>query len=383
MRMVPQEGMLKTPLPERFARGWHCLGLERDFADGEPHAVEAFGTKLVVFADDMGDLHILDGYCPHMGGDLSRGAVKDGAIACPFHDWRWDGAGRCVAVPYARRIPKRARTRSWFSSRQNGLLFVWHDPEGNPPPAEVDIPRIDEVYSDEWSDWSWDRWLVKSHSREVVENLVDSSHFFYVHDGFPMMFKNIFDGHVAEQHLTSKGRPDSDLGPDYGNSIAQSRSSYFGPAYVVTHLHNDFNGFITEAVLVACHYPVTHDSFILQSGILAKRPLGLDGDLADGFMAVIVAGVNDGFAQDIAMFENKARIDNPLLCEEDGPVYQLRRWYEQFYVDLADVTEEMTARCEFEVDLSYPGEVWGRQVTANLARKNGAVADAPAQAGSQ
>jgi len=26
-------------------------------------------------------------------------------------------------------------------------------------------------------------------------------------------------------------------------------------------------------------------------------------------------------------------IDNPLLVEEDGPVYQLRRWYQQFYVD--------------------------------------------------
>src|SRR3712207_4991052 len=30
-----------TP-PERFARGWHCLGLARDFQDGKPHAVPAF-----------------------------------------------------------------------------------------------------------------------------------------------------------------------------------------------------------------------------------------------------------------------------------------------------------------------------------------------------
>ena len=39
-----------TP-PERFARGWHCLGLARDFQDGKPHAVEAFGGKLVVWSD--------------------------------------------------------------------------------------------------------------------------------------------------------------------------------------------------------------------------------------------------------------------------------------------------------------------------------------------
>src|SRR3546814_10903003 len=56
-----------------------------------------------------------------------------------------------------------------------------------------------------------------------------------------------------------------------------------------------------------------------------------------------------GFEQDVTIWKNKARIDNPLLCEEDGPVYQLRRWYEQFYVDVEDVTPEMTDRFEFEI----------------------------------
>ncbi|MCT7294450.1 3-ketosteroid-9-alpha-hydroxylase, partial [Rhodococcus sp. PAE-6] len=34
----------------RFARGWHCRGLSRTFKDGKPHAVEAFGPKLGVWA---------------------------------------------------------------------------------------------------------------------------------------------------------------------------------------------------------------------------------------------------------------------------------------------------------------------------------------------
>ncbi len=42
-----------TP-PARFARGWHCLGLADRFRDSGPHAVQAFGTKLVVFADSAG-----------------------------------------------------------------------------------------------------------------------------------------------------------------------------------------------------------------------------------------------------------------------------------------------------------------------------------------
>ena len=51
--------------PTRFARGWHCLGLADRFRDDGPHAVAAFGTKLVVFADSGGQLHVLDAYCRH------------------------------------------------------------------------------------------------------------------------------------------------------------------------------------------------------------------------------------------------------------------------------------------------------------------------------
>ena len=85
--------------PARFARGWHCLGLASSFRDPGPHAVAAFGTKLVVFTDSAGRLHVLDAFCRHMGGDLSRGTVKGDAIACPFHDWRWGGDGWCVRDP--------------------------------------------------------------------------------------------------------------------------------------------------------------------------------------------------------------------------------------------------------------------------------------------
>jgi hypothetical protein len=70
-----------TPMT-RFARGWHCLGLAESFRDGAPHGIDAFGTRLVVFADPDGQLHVLDGYCRHMGGDLSMGTVKGDTLAC-------------------------------------------------------------------------------------------------------------------------------------------------------------------------------------------------------------------------------------------------------------------------------------------------------------
>jgi 3-ketosteroid 9alpha-monooxygenase subunit A len=73
--------------------------------------------------------------------------------------------------------------------------------------------------------------------------------------------------------------------------------------------------------------------------------------------------------QDVHIWLNKAPVQNPLLCEEDGPVYQLRRWYEQFYVDKADVSPEMVERFEFEVDTTKANEFWRAEVAENLAKK--------------
>ncbi len=79
-----------------------------------------------------------------------------------------------------------------------------------------------------------------------------------------------------------------------------------------------------------------------------------------------------GFEQDVEIWRNKTRIDNPLLVEEDGPVYQLRRWYEQFYVDVADVTPDMVDRFEFELDTTQPTAAWMKEVEANLATQKAA-----------
>ncbi|HEX7827031.1 MAG TPA: Rieske 2Fe-2S domain-containing protein, partial [Mycobacterium sp.] len=182
-------------LPDRYARGWHCLGPVADFQDGKPHSVEIFGTKLVVFADSHGELQILDGYCRHMGGDLSQGTIKGDEVACPFHDWRWGGDGKCKLVPYAKRTPRLARTRSWTTDIRSGLLFVWHDVEGNPPPPEVRIPDIPEYGTDDWTEWRWNSILIEgANCREIIDNVTDMAHFFYIHFGLPTYFKNVFEG---------------------------------------------------------------------------------------------------------------------------------------------------------------------------------------------
>jgi 3-ketosteroid 9alpha-monooxygenase subunit A len=358
-----------TP-PARFARGWHCLGLAETFRDGKPHAVHAFGTKLVVWADSQGDIQVLDGYCRHMGGDLTQGEVKGDQVACPFHDWRWGGDGKCKQIPYARRVPLRARTQRYPVAIRNDQVLVWHDVEGSAPDHDILPPQLPGLAEGEYTDWVWESEHIEgSHCRELIDNVVDMAHFYYVHFAFPTSFRNVFEGHVATQFMESKGRPDKTGGYGDAELFLKSEATYYGPSYMINWLDTDYKGFNTEVVLFNCHVPTGPDSFLLQYGIVVKKPQGMDDKTANFIAQKYAEMFGSGFLQDVHIWKNKVPVQNPLLCEEDGPVYQLRRWYEQFYVDVDDIAPEMTDRFEFEVDTTKANEFWQDEVAENLRKK--------------
>ena len=351
-------------LPERFARGWHCLGLADSFADGRPHGVQAFGTKLVVWRGTGGGMSVLDAHCRHLGGDLSQGEVVGDAVACPFHSWRWGGDGRCQEIPYARRVPARARTRSWPTLVQDGQLFVWHDPEGNPPDPDVAIPPIEGWEEGAWTPWVWRSTLVPSSPcRDIVDNMVDMAHFFYVHKGLPTYFKNVFEGPRSTQYYAGTSWEEAATGAaldvgEYDGQVVRSEATYHGPAYLEDKLWNTYGDLTVESLLITSHYPITTTSFLLQYGITVRKHPTMSAEQNARMAQMAMRTIEPGFLQDVEIWKNKTRIENPLLCEEDGPVYQLRRWYEQFYVDVADIRPEMVRRFEFEIDTAKAVEAW-------------------------
>lgn len=37
-----------------------------------------------------GELHAVEGVCPHAGGPLGQGALHDNMLVCPWHAWEYD-----------------------------------------------------------------------------------------------------------------------------------------------------------------------------------------------------------------------------------------------------------------------------------------------------
>ena len=110
-----------------------------------------------------------------------------------------------------------------------------------------------------------------SNCREIIDNVTDMAHFFYIHFGLPTYFKNVFEGHIASQYLHNVGRPDvNDLGTSYGEAHLDSEASYFGPSFMINWLHNNYGGYKAESILINCHYPVT--GFVRAAVVSSRSP---------------------------------------------------------------------------------------------------------------
>ncbi len=325
---------MSKPFPG-YATGWFVVASADELSAGKVLSLAYFGKKLVAFRGESGALNVLDAHCPHLGADLGVGGTVVGdTIRCPFHAWRFAGDGGCVEIPYDRSERKeksllRARTNAWAVRERNGLVFVWHDALGRPPTYE--IPVIAEHGSPEWTPWTLSRMTIRTHPREIIENVADRGHFPAVHGTDLETFENEFVDHMAIQRSTGVAHP---VGG--GEDRFKLTATYYGPAYQVTEMES----FLPNR-LINAHTPIDEHTLHLRFGVMLKN-IG-DEKKMNRYAAGYARNLEVGFLQDVAIWENKVWRDRPTLCDGDGAIGALRRWYRQFYVNPNPETNETTS----------------------------------------
>lgn len=159
--------------PPAIASGWHPVAYAVELGR-KPLAVMLMGQRLVAFRS--GDaIGLLRDRCPHRAAPLSRGAVRDGLIACPYHGWRFDAAGRCREVPGAASCPEISADA--LPVRVEAGL-IWTSLAAVPPP----FPQLPSVMGDPALDRFWWR-LAPSRAGllDALENHLDPAHPHFVH----------------------------------------------------------------------------------------------------------------------------------------------------------------------------------------------------------
>jgi nitrite reductase/ring-hydroxylating ferredoxin subunit len=301
-----------------YPTGWFVVCFSDEIGPRAAVPLQYFGEPLAAYRGEDGRVRVLEAHCSHMGAHLGVGGrVVGNTLACPFHGWRYCEDGGCVEIPYATKIPPHARQRTWTVRELNGVVLLHYDRHGAPPAFE--IPPIAEYGSDEWLPWSTFRYHIRTHPREIVDNLADRAHFAFVHNTELDEFDFGVEGHRAWQKV--RGRA---LLPDGGVDKFASTTTYHGPGYLLMRM----DGALQNYMLLA-HTPVDEQALDLRLAVTLK----IVGDRArtEGYVGHYLANLKAGFEDDIRIWEHKVYRDPPLLCDGDGPIGKLRRWYRQFY----------------------------------------------------
>ena len=267
-------------LPDRFPRGWFVLGHQREFLQNTTKAIYAFNRKISVTRDSNGEITVETG-----------------------------------------------DSHPWPVLEINQMVLIWHDIEKQEPDFYPN--KIEACYSEEWSNYSMASFLVKNNCRELIDNMADKGHFGPVHQAPFEGFWNEAKDHTYTQEMTANS-------PILGGDLF-SQATYEGPAYMTTYMSAVQDGNTVESRLLVSHLPLTMTSFQINFGVMVKKVPGMSKEEEDAFVQGYVDANNYAFGQDVAIWENKIYIPDPVVCDGDGPLHKLRKWYGQFLVDRADI----------------------------------------------
>ena len=128
----------KTTYPE----SWYPLCHSRELKTSKPLLIRAFDGNLVLFRNEEGSPSVVSRYCPHMGTDLSKGALIEGELRCPFHHRTYGKKGECLKVPGLNEGFKAPGLKSYPAIEKFGLIFMYL---GQKPLFDFPVfPRVKE-----------------------------------------------------------------------------------------------------------------------------------------------------------------------------------------------------------------------------------------------
>ena len=163
---------------------WYVAGFSKEFPEGKLQGQTIVEKPVVMWRTASGEVVAFDGRCAHKRMPLKDGRLlADGTVECAYHGLCYDATGACVRIPSQSDgvIPAKARLRAFPVIEQDGMVWIWcGDPAriGNVRP-----PRSPEIASPEWDSIGSDPIPVPANYRLLIENLLDITHFYPLHDG--------------------------------------------------------------------------------------------------------------------------------------------------------------------------------------------------------
>lgn len=69
---------------------WYKVAHTSEIKSGEGKTVEPIHGRPIALFNNHGTFQAIDNICPHKGGPLSDGTLKDNCVTCPWHQWSFN-----------------------------------------------------------------------------------------------------------------------------------------------------------------------------------------------------------------------------------------------------------------------------------------------------
>lgn len=297
---------------------WHPVCYAAGLGAG-PRAAMLLDERLVLWRDARGAPRALRDRCVHRGTALSLGAVAGGEIACAYHGWRFDGAGRCTHIPQLpdpSRVPAQAFVPAYRCEERLGLVWVALEAPRWP------IPDVPELLAPGWRVVRTGPFEWQTHASRQLENFTDFGHFAFVHEGLlgdparPVVAHHevAVDGPVVRY---AYGRPDQPNTRELPVFAAEERKSDMRRTRYAIHLpftlveHIDWGGADAMVYLFASQ-PVSDARCIGYCVVARNYNLEQPDEVMQAFEQTI-------FGQDQRIVESQPR--GPVPLEGDSELH--------------------------------------------------------------
>ena len=163
---------------------WYVIGMSPEFERNVLHGTIVAKKPVVIWRSAEGNVVAFDDRCVHKRMPLSCGKIlENGAVECAYHGFAYNSQGQCIAIPSQSDlpIPTRAKLRPFPVVEQDGVVWLW---AGDPTAiGDRRPPRTPEFVDDRYESYTCPPIEVPANYRLLIENLLDITHFYPLHDG--------------------------------------------------------------------------------------------------------------------------------------------------------------------------------------------------------
>ena len=326
-----------------FPNGWFRVAYSDELPPKKVMPLHYFGKDLVLLRTEDGTPHIFDAHCPHLGANLGYGGKVEGnTIRCPFHGWSFNCEGECVEIPYASKIPPKAQIRSWLVREVNGVIMVYYHAKGEPPTWEM--PELSEWNPQEYTHFKRYSWKIRTHIQELVENGVDIAHLPILHKLGDVTSISV-DKNNSSSFINTVGFRVGKQNQFFLRLFDRNCDVLMKPSWDgMGHNCNDVRVNISniQINITSLFFPTPINTEYVELSLFFSIKKVFGKLITNFFHYRLFQDAIANMNQDIPVWENKAYRTMPLLCNNDGPIMQVRDWTEQFYDQESEIINAST-----------------------------------------